>query len=426
MLITLGIVVLVVAMILIRWMRRPDPSPAVSSRPGPPTSKVTDRDRRTFLDIENDIPTAEPQDVLARLTALMKDSPDFLEAQLLAADMNLTLFESTDQSLYLKRAELLAQKAQNSAPRDDIQLRFIRVKVEIARGDIDSAEATFEQLQKIRAGDPQLLQLSSKLAESRGRMNDALDDLGQLVKERPDWQNLYFLADLEVRADKIEDARSHLDRILSNRPDNIWALEKRAEVELLYGKLGEAAILYQKLIDTKPSHRSFYTNRGAALVLLGHYKEALEAFEQARALQGDNVAVIINLADTELALHHREKAREYYRKGLDHLDNFPEDSLSPVDQAARAQCLVHLDQPHEAETAIEKALDGGLKDGNVLQAAALVYAVMGERDLAVDTIRTAVKKGIQPRWFQLPAFKTLKDDPEYQRLVEKTGATPSR
>ncbi len=416
----LGIEVLVIVVALI-WWPRSGTGPNVSDHPRPLIPKVSDRAHRTFHEIVHDIPTAEAQDGLARLTALLKDCPNFLDAQLLAADMNLTLYESTQQSLYRKRAEILVQKAQDQAPRNATQPLFMRCKVELVQDDPHDAEATFEQLQKLSPRDPQLLLLSSKLAERQGKTNEALEHLQQLVNARPSWQYLYLLADLEARSDKLDAARSHLERILFDSPGNIWAHEKRAEIELFYGDPKEAALRYQVLIDKKSLHRPFYTNLGNALFLLGRYKEALDAFEQARAFRDDNVAAILNVADAELALGNGREAGESYRKVLNHLDRIPEDSLAPDDQAVRAQCLAHLGQLQEAKTAIKKALDRRPKDGNILQSAALVYAVMGEKELAIDTIGKAVKNGIQFRWFQLPAYDRLKDDPEYKRLMKEAG-----
>ena len=96
---------------------------------------------------------------------------------------------------------------------------------------------------------------------------------------------------------------------------------------------------------------------------------------------------------------------------------------------ARAQCLAYLypKRHQEAEEDTEKALHQSGDDPNVLQGAALVYVVVGNRDRALEIIDKALKKGVQPRWFKLPAFAKLQKDPDFQRIVNTAlGATPSR
>jgi hypothetical protein len=93
---------------------------------------------------------------------------------------------------------------------------------------------------------------------------------------------------------------------------------------------------------------------------------------------------------------------------------------------AEAQCLAHLGHNRDAVEATERALNKSPDNPDVLQAAALVYAVVNDKTSALVHIGKALAKGVQPRWFQLPAFDSLKDDPDYQSLMKKTPeATPS-
>jgi hypothetical protein len=120
---------------------------------------------------------------------------------------------------------------------------------------------------------------------------------------------------------------------------------------------------------------------------------------------------------------------KYYEQALHHLNSASQASLLPFERVARAECLAYLDprEYDEAEEATEKAVRDSGNDPNVLQTAALVDAVVGRKNLAFDKIEKALKRGVQPRWFQLPAFRPLKNEPEYQRLMGKTlGATLSR
>ncbi|MEA2599272.1 MAG: eukaryotic-like serine/threonine-protein kinase [Acidobacteriota bacterium] len=392
----------------------------------PLTSKVRPKDHEAFLKIQNDINTVPAETLLERLNHVITTSPEFLEARTLAADMYLTQFYSKGDTQYLDSAEMLVGQAQALAPAD-VRPLFLQFKVEMARGRERDARDTLKRLESLKPGDPQLLLLRSNLAESEGKRVEARDDLLKLVKQQSTWENFYFLVDLEARTGRVTDARNHLKQAITSSPDNLWVLEKQATIELLYGDPAQAEVLFRELIDRAPQ-RVYYTNLGNAEFLLEHYDEARRAFRQALSFEPDNVTATINLADAELALRNKQVAHTLYNEALLHLDsNLLGAGLSPHDQATRAQCLAHLDRFPEAETAIQQALKRSPDDGEVLQAAALIYVVMGERSLAVETIKKALEKGVQPRWFKLPAYASLRDDPEYQRLVgTMLGATPSR
>jgi tetratricopeptide (TPR) repeat protein len=203
-------------------------------------------------------------------------------------------------------------------------------------------------------------------------------------------------------------------------------LEQRANIELLYGSPLLAEVYYQQLTQKAPGQRSYYTNLGNSRVLLKHYDEAIEAFQHALDLDSSNVAVNISLADAELARGDDHKAKEHYSNACSLFEsNLRGASLTPSDHATRAQCLAHLEKIAEAKEDIQLALQKSPDDGNILQAAALVYAVVGEKTLALNSIEKARELGVQTRWFQLPAFASLNDDPDYKRLmIEKPGATP--
>ncbi|MBW8874098.1 MAG: protein kinase [Acidobacteria bacterium] len=396
------------------------------SRPSLPRLQTSDWDYATFIEIQGKLRTDSIQNLLPKLEDVIARSPRFLEAQLLAADMYLTQFDSTRDTLYLDRAGELISKAQSQAP-GETQPLFMQFKLEMARGQIPQAKATLENLERLKTGDPQLLLLHSQLAEREGRKDEALTELRELVQRLPTWNNLYSLADLEARTGNIADARSQLEQILSDSPNNLWALEQRANIELLYGSPVLAEVYYQQLIKMS-RQRPYYTNLGNARVLLKHYGEAIEAFQHALDLDAGNVAVNISLADAELARGDEQNALEHYNNAcLLFESNLSGASLTPYDHATRAQCLAHLEKVAEAKADIQLALQKSPDDGNVLQAAALVYAVVGEKTMALNSIKKALAQGVQPRWFQLPAFAKLKDDPEYQGLMKKTpGATPSK
>ena len=91
----------------------------------------------------------------------------------------------------------------------------------------------------------------------------------------------------------------------------------------------------------------------------------------------------------------------------------------------RAQCLAHLGHNREAVEVTQQVLRASSDDPEILYAASLVYALAGDRSSALVNADHALKKGTQPRWFTLPAFGSLRDDPELKGLLRRAGSPAS-
>ncbi len=402
--------------------------PGHTPRPGTLVLDARNEDYASFLEIKQRVDSGQAlyQPELALLEPILAGSPRFLEARLLAALLCRTLFHSTREIAYLDRAFTLVKQAQALAPGDPRPLDA-QFSLEMASGQTSAAEKTLAAIESFLPGDPIVLVRHAELAEQQGRTEAALADWRLAVERVPSWANLYFLADLEARTGHLDGARSHLAQILSMSPGNLWALEQRARIEMLFGDLQRAGGFYQDLIRRAPQ-RTYFTNLGAVQVLQGRYEEAIAPFRQALALNPDHATATLDLADAELALGRTQEAKEHYRKALRNLEsNTPRGGLSPSDAMNRAQCLAHLERPAEAVEAAQQELQKRPDDPDMLTQAAQVYAIVGDRTSALVNVRKALKKGVQPRWFELPAFSELHTDPEFRRLLAQApGAAPSR
>jgi serine/threonine-protein kinase len=83
----------------------------------------------------------------------------------------------------------------------------------------------------------------------------------------------------------------------------------------------------------------------------------------------------------------------------------------------RAQCLVHLGRTRQAVELTQSTLRASGDDPEVLYDASLIYAQAGDRTSALVNAKLALEKGIQPRWFTLPAFGPLRNDPELRAML---------
>jgi tetratricopeptide (TPR) repeat protein len=133
--------------------------------------------------------------------------------------------------------------------------------------------------------------------------------------------------------------------------------------------------------------------------------------------------VLLNLADAELAQGHGSEAEDLYRRALSRLDELQSaGALTAKDSMDKAQCLAHLGRIPEAVELTQRTLRESGDDPELFYTASLVYALAGDRASALVNAKLALANGIQPRWFTLPAFGALRNDPALQTLLQRPPA----
>lgn len=387
-------------------------------RPGTPELDVRDEDYAELLQIKrrSELGTVPVGPELARLEALTRRSPRFLEAHLLVAFMAENLFLSTRDPAYLERGRQAARTARALAPGDP-RPRVAQLRTALAGNRPGEARGFLAELSKLVPADPELLVLAGRVAEAEGDLDRAIADLSAAVRRSPSWVNLFRLANLEARAGRTADARRHLEELLARNPNNIWGLDRLGNLELLVGDPAEAERIYLGLIRLHPQ-RSHYTNLGLARSLLGRNAEAVAAYEKALELAPGHIAATLNLADAQLALGREDEARALYGQVLEKLTaNEAAAELPSMDRMAKAQCLAHLGRAREAVELAQQTLQQNAGDPEVIYAASLVYALVGDRSSALVNAEIALEKGVQPRWFTIAAFGPFRNDPELRALL---------
>jgi serine/threonine-protein kinase len=386
-------------------------------RAGAPRFDVRGEDFAAYLAVKQrlDAGSADLQPELARLEAILRGSPLFLDAQIRAASVSLALLRATRDGAWLDRAAGFAGRARGTAP-DDPRPLVASFRVALAGDREREADALLARIARLRPGYPELPVLRSNLAEHAGRWTEAEAELRTAVARVPSWQNRYWLAQLAARRGRIDSSREQLAAVLAQAPENAWAREALGEIELIYGDLARAERVYADLARSSPKV-STLTNLGMARSFRGRFREAEEAYRQALELSPGFAVAMLNLADTEMDLGRRDVAEVLYRQALQRIEgDAPKLGLLPKDAMMRAQCLARLGRAREAAAAAREVLRRSPDDPQLLYEAALVFSLAGERAAALAKAREAVERGIKPRWLAISAFDPLRADPAFQRL----------
>jgi tetratricopeptide (TPR) repeat protein/tRNA A-37 threonylcarbamoyl transferase component Bud32 len=398
--------------------------PGHAPRPGAPALDVRDEDYAAFLEIRQRIDKGDAplQPELARLEEIVRRSPRFLEGQILAARVAHSLYQTGHEPADLDRASRLVRQSLELAP-DDPRPLLLEVRIALAARREEQAEELLGRIDRLLPGDPDVLPLKALLAEQKGRPFEALEALRAAAEQVPSWQNLYRLAGLEAKLGHIQEARTRIAAILRQAPDNLWAREQLGHLELLYGDLTRAEQIYLDCVRMAPERA--WHNLGVARFLRGRYPEAAVAYRRALESDPGDVTSLLNLADTEVELGHREVAEALYRQVLARLaESAPEGGLGPLESIQKAQCLARLGRTREAVEIAQDAVRRSPDEPQILLLSAFVHHLAGDRSSALNNAQAALEKGIQPRWFTGSAFRSLREDPELRPLLKPAAASP--
>ncbi|HKV10541.1 MAG TPA: tetratricopeptide repeat protein, partial [Thermoanaerobaculia bacterium] len=370
--------------------------------------EIQEEDYQTFLDLRRQVNQEGASDeVLARLEALRRRAPSFVEAYALEAKVAGRRSTDTGDSRYLERGLAIVQDAIRIAPGDPRPLQA-RFELELSAGRLDEAGATLASLERIDPAGSLLQQ--GKLAESQGRPAEALELMEAAVRIHPSWSNLLVLANAEYRQSRFDDARRHAEELLIRSPGNVDGLKMLAQIELLRNPERAIALL-REAVKSDPGADSL-NNLGVSLLLLRRYGEAEASLQRALALQPGSLDATLNLADCLTLLGRTAEARRLYTR----IAESGAVSSAPGDWhlfSIRAQALAHLGRTDQALEAIQQALRLSPDNGLLAYEAAVVYGVIGDRSSALFHARRAAEHKVDPNWFALPFFDSLRKDPGF-------------
>jgi len=348
-----------------------------------------------------------------RLSAVRRGSPRFVDAHLLEAEVMVRRFHETRRPELLDRALDLLDAAAALAP-EDPRVLFTRLWAETVGGRLDAAGATLRELEPLVPGDLRLLDGRATLLERRGEPDRALELYRTALERRPSWRLLFNHASLAYRLGRIDAARGSLEALLERSPGHHRGLSLLAQLELTHGDPARAAEIYGRLVAAGGGPVEL-SNLALARLLLGEHDAAAAAFERVVATAPRNPFLVFNLADARALQGREAEAEALYRRSLELLADDPAPGWQGL--TVRAQALAHLGRSREAVAAVQEALRRAPGEAQAAFEASLVYALTGDRTAAVVNAERAVELGWQKRWFRLPWFDDLRDDPAFAELA---------
>jgi len=193
----------------------------------------------------------------------------------------------------------------------------------------------------------------------------------------------------------------------------------------IWGRFDEAAASGRKAIELDPDNFIAYWTLGRIHFSTSRYAEALGLFQKCIDLKPGFYVAYLDLRMSLVNLGRNEEAAATLQRVMEILPNYL--LQNPDDARARlfyAMTLLELGRRDEAIAEGNAALELAPGDSLMLYNCACLYAQLGEKKKAIDTLRAAIAAGVTNFQWMIrdPDLASLHDDSEFIELSKDREA----
>ncbi len=182
--------------------------------------------------------------------------------------------------------------------------------------------------------------------------------------------------------------------------------------------------MYKKATDVNPAQiaakREAYFNLGKIYYTQDNFIEAIRSYKEGLKLQENHITMWHMLANAYFYTGENKNARAAWNRAI----SLAEEQLKVNPNHTEALKILagahaRLQEREQALLAISRLLALKRKDANLLEMVGMTYEVLGERNLAIQYIEEALKKGLMPMSLETSKWlKDLRTDPRYEKLIQ--------
>lgn len=292
---------------------------------------------------------------------------------------------------------VLAKRPTQNAEAFDYNLRARDALYRMTKDDVKSA-----------------IQLFAKAIELDGRYAAAHAGLGEA------YAHLYA---------NFERKESHLDKAVEACLKALMYDETLSEAYAALGmayfdkrKFDEALMAVEKAIEFDPDSFIAHWIRGRIYHITDRDREAIEPYKKAIALNPDYYVAHMDLRTVYEKLGEMDNYAAAVKAELEvyprYLSRFPENPRAHVFYAV---ALARAGRNEEGKAEAAKAIELNPTDPLMLYNTACFYARIGEKRLAVDTLKNAISAGFgEYEWIvRDPDLDSIRGEPEYAELMKR-------
>jgi len=360
------------------------------------------------------------QRAIVRLQAALDADRNFALGYAALASALLNVYERTKDEALIERAT----GAVNAALRLDAALSATQFAQGYLQYVTDRRQEAAASLQRAIQLDPDndaaRRLLGWRLLAGQGRFDDAVAELRQAVRIRPDaFDNHYRLGNVLYLGGRYQDAAEAYRRAIEILPMRADAYTNLGATYHMLGDVSQAIGNYEHAIALGADNAKAYGNLAVAYFISGRPLEALKLSRQAVARDPNRASLQRDLGDYLLALHQTAEARAAYSRAIE----LARRSLKVNARDVGAVIIIavsaaHLGDRREAEGRAAEALTLAPADRDILIMAAKTYLILGDRSASLGRLRAAIERGYNPELARAdPELSALKASPAFEEAI---------
>ena len=355
--------------------------------------------------------------------AIQKDSR-FPLAYAGVADASLVMYRETKNSFWSAKALAAAQQGHAIS---DSQPEIILAlgSVYTASGRTSEAISVLKHALEISPNSDEAYGRIAWADLNSGRSAEAIQYFQKAIDINPYyWMNYNNLGNAYYQIGEYGKAAEDYRKVIELDPGNPFAYNNLGAVLLQSGRFDEAVAPFEKVLQFSADGQA-YSNLGIAYFYQKKYDQAIAAYQKAVQLVPNSDMFVGNLAEaytlkgqTDLARTTFEQAIALAYKGLE---------VNPQDASVKGRLALWYGKKGDIKQALKfigeaRAIDPN--DLDLIYYQAQAQALSGNKSGAIETLRTAFKKGQSPAMAQAePDLQSLQQEPAFQRLVKEFTKT---
>jgi tetratricopeptide (TPR) repeat protein len=365
---------------------------------------------------------------LASFEEAARADPSYADAHAARGEALWALYLTSRNPEHARQAILAGTEALRLEP-GSAQVRYVLALTLEGSGRPEDA---IKELQRALVLRPTFEEARRRLAQilaRQGHVDQAITEFQKAIDLRPNsWANYSALGVSLVQAARYEEAVKAFSRVIELHPEGAIGYQQLGATYQMLGDQDAALDSYRTAIAIAPLPQA-YSAMGALLHERGDYAGAVEAYDKAIELRPNSHVTHRNLGDAFRRLKRSGDAQRAYGRAVALVE--AELKVNPADAPSLAALAVYhakLGNWQAARARCREAEQLAQGDTQVLYDAAVVYALQGRREEALNRLERAVAAGYSPAVIANDDdFRILAGLPAFESLIAPaTGAKEAR
>lgn len=392
---------------------RAEPAAAITNNE---TAQIAYWKGRALLD-RRDL-TGNVQGALKEFDQALEADPNFAVAHAGLAEAQWQMYLITNDKTWAQQATDSTRKALALEP-DRPSVLFTAALTAYRSGQYEQARQDLERALAVQPTFEDANRLYGTVLMRLGRVDEALAVFNRVAQIRPNSVTLHTDMGLALySASRYDEALRSFEKAISLSPGSSISLARAGAASQMLGDHQKALEYYERANAIQPRAETF-SSMGTIYYSLGDYAKAAAAYEGAVLIRPLGAITHRNLGDAYARLGRQADAVRAYRQAVKLAEG--EVSVSPGDARAIARLAVYQAKAGDdggARRNLAAAEKLAPADEQVQLRAAVIHALAGRHDEALDAIARALAGGIPAREVDNEEdFASLRALPRYATMI---------